>query len=92
MDDEEKSEDGHISEDDMDYDWIDTDNADHVDHATSSEQLMEHICLLRDFCDGMEYQIQFGDSRMLSIFELEARGCLQLAKDCLSCKCWFNSS
>ncbi|THU83388.1 hypothetical protein K435DRAFT_971589 [Dendrothele bispora CBS 962.96] len=45
--------------------------------------MRQHIRNIRDFCDGLEYQVQFNDFRMLD--ELEARGgpFLQYVRDCL---------
>jgi hypothetical protein len=59
--------------------------------ATFEEQLCEHIHRIRDFCDGLEYQIQFGDQRMLMTLERDGASFLWLAVNCLSCERWLNS-
>jgi len=38
----------------------------------------------RDFLDGLEYQLQFKDERMLDMVEREGAGFWQLAQNCLS--------
>ena len=42
-----------------------------------------HIKNLREFCDGLEYQLQFNDYRMLDVLEREGGTFLNLVEDCL---------
>ncbi|KAF9475444.1 hypothetical protein BDN70DRAFT_883709 [Pholiota conissans] len=42
-----------------------------------------HIKNLREFCDGLEYQLQFNDYRMLEMLEREGGSFLGLVEDCL---------
>jgi len=42
-----------------------------------------HIHNLREFCDGLEYQLQFHDFRMLDVLEREGGPFLALVADCL---------
>ncbi|TFK27837.1 hypothetical protein FA15DRAFT_585584 [Coprinopsis marcescibilis] len=42
-----------------------------------------HIANIRDFCDGLEYQLQFNDTRMLQVVEREGRSFLKLVEECL---------
>ena len=56
------------------------------------EWLDKHIKAIRDFCDGLEYQLQFNDHRMLVTVEREGGSFLQLAESCLSHKHLMNSS
>ncbi|KAJ7672288.1 hypothetical protein DFH06DRAFT_1175826 [Mycena polygramma] len=43
------------------------------------------IARIRDFCDGLEYQVQFGDVRMLEALErsLSAAPFLGMMEECL---------
>ena len=47
---------------------------------------------IRDFCDGLEYQIQFQDPRFLTTFEKESAKFLKFAQACLSRERRFNLS
>ena len=40
--------------------------------------------MLRDFVDGLEYQLQFDDQRMFTMVEREGAGFFRLARSCLS--------
>ena len=51
-----------------------------------------HIQMIRDFADGLEYQISFQDRRFLKTLQKEGVGFFQLAEICLSCERQFNSS
>jgi hypothetical protein len=42
-----------------------------------------HIKNLREFCEGLEYQLQFNDYRMLDVLEQEGGSFLNLVADCL---------
>ncbi|KAF9558835.1 hypothetical protein CPC08DRAFT_763693 [Agrocybe pediades] len=46
-------------------------------------RMKAHIKNLRDFCEGLEYQLQFNDYRMLDILEREGGHFLGLVADCL---------
>jgi hypothetical protein len=52
--------------------------------AMFDEQFLEHIRTIREFCDGLEYQVQFGDRRMLEVLERDGGGFLRLAQNCLN--------
>ncbi|KAJ6586198.1 hypothetical protein B0H19DRAFT_925748, partial [Mycena capillaripes] len=47
---------------------------------------------IRDFADGLEYQRQFQDSRMLDTLEREGASFLRLADNCLSRERRVNST
>ncbi|TEB27091.1 hypothetical protein FA13DRAFT_976453 [Coprinellus micaceus] len=41
------------------------------------------ITNIREFCDGLDYQLQFNDTRMLEVVEKEGSSFLRLVEDCL---------
>jgi len=47
------------------------------------DRMHAHIKNLREFCDGLEYQLQFNDYRMLNVLEREGGSFLNLVEDCL---------
>ncbi|KAJ3516512.1 hypothetical protein NLJ89_g1080 [Agrocybe chaxingu] len=47
------------------------------------QRMQAHIRNLRDFCDGLEYNLQFNDYRMLDMLEREGGPFLNLVADCL---------
>ena len=47
------------------------------------DRMRAHIKNLREFCDGLEYQLQFNDYRMLNVLEREGGPFLNLVEDCL---------
>jgi hypothetical protein len=49
--------------------------------STFREQCME-IETIRNFCDGLEYQLQFEDRRMLETVQREGSSFLRLARNC----------
>ena len=49
------------------------------------------VAMLQDFVDGLEYQLQFGDSRMLDHLKQEGTGFFWMAESCLSHECHLNS-
>ncbi|KAG1731582.1 hypothetical protein EDB19DRAFT_1737598 [Suillus lakei] len=51
---------------------------------TFQERMLTHVKNIRDFCDGLEYQIQFNDYRMLTVLERNGSSFLRLADNCLS--------
>lgn len=72
----------------------DEDNADDIvdteaticagEGGTYHERMVTTIKTIRDFCDGLEYQLQFDDKRMLETLERDGAAFLRLAKACLS--------
>lgn len=57
------------------------------------EEVMQgKIQLLRDFCDGLEYQIQFRDPNFLETLERDGSKLFNLARNCLSREKRANSS
>ena len=63
---------------------IDTEGPDVVGSLTYGEHIEAGVALLRDFADGLEYQLQFGDSWMLDRLEREGTGFFRMAESCLS--------
>jgi len=53
---------------------------------TCKEELESHLQILREFCDGIEYQVQFQDQRFLKTLENEGGRFFRLAQNCLSCE------
>ena len=51
---------------------------------TYEDDMRGNIGLLREFCDGLEYQIQFQDPRFLRTLEKEGNRFFRLARNCLS--------
>jgi len=43
----------------------------------------QHIRNIREFCDGLEYQVQFNDFRMLEELEKEGGSFLRFVHACL---------
>ena len=80
--------DGEESEGDI----IDTEVPGIVGSLTYGEHIEVRVALLRDFADGLEYQLQFGDSRMLDRLEREGTGFFRMAESCLSCERRLNST
>ncbi len=72
---------------------IDTrENGDESEKKTYKEDMETHIRLIRDFCDGLKFQIKFQDPRFLRTLEKEGAGFLRLAQNCLSHERRLNSS
>jgi hypothetical protein len=59
---------------------------------TVRERMSDHISMLRDFANGLEYQLQFNDRRMLDNLEREGRTFIQFAQTCLSRERRMNST
>ncbi|KAH8977144.1 hypothetical protein EDB86DRAFT_2818663, partial [Lactarius hatsudake] len=59
---------------------------------TVKEQMENYIHIIQDFCDGLEFQVQFQDPRFLRMLEREGAGFLKLAQNCLSRERCSNSS
>jgi hypothetical protein len=51
---------------------------------TFRETMRTHIDTMKDFCDGLEYQIQFEDQRFLDTLEREGGRFMRLMQNCLS--------
>ena len=71
---------------------IDTEGPEVVGGLTYGERIEARVALLRDFADGLEYQLQFGDSRMLDRLEREGTGFFRMAESCLSRERRLNST
>ncbi|KAF8508627.1 hypothetical protein BU17DRAFT_31257, partial [Hysterangium stoloniferum] len=56
------------------------------------EKMCSHVKLIRAFCDGLEYQTQFGDHRFLKVLEREGARFLRLAENCITQEKQLNSS
>ncbi|KAG1812276.1 hypothetical protein EV424DRAFT_106803 [Suillus variegatus] len=83
--------DDEISGDDAEEDLVDTFSR-QLDTRTFQERMLTHIKNIRDFCDGLEYQIQFNDYRMLTTLERNDSSFLRLADSCLDRERRENSS
>ncbi|KAF7375295.1 hypothetical protein MSAN_00416300 [Mycena sanguinolenta] len=46
-------------------------------------RMRTHIARIRDFCDGLEYQVQFNDYRMLEALERDAAPFIEMLEGCL---------
>ncbi|KAF7327328.1 hypothetical protein MKEN_00310300 [Mycena kentingensis (nom. inval.)] len=46
-------------------------------------RMASHISRIRDFAMGLEYQVQFGDQRLLEVLERDAAPFMKLVEDCL---------
>jgi len=51
---------------------------------TFRETMRTHIDTIKDFCDGLEYQVQFEDQCFLDTLEREGGHFLRLMQNCLS--------
>jgi hypothetical protein len=69
--------------------WEDGGN---IERKTCKEEMENNIRLIRDFCNGLEYQVQYQDPRFLKTLEREGARFLRLARDCLSREKRLNSS
>ncbi|KAG6833112.1 hypothetical protein H0H87_011220 [Tephrocybe sp. NHM501043] len=47
------------------------------------ERMRKHIADIRDFCDGLEYQLQFNDFKLLEVLEREGSQFLKFVHHCL---------
>ncbi|KAE9401275.1 hypothetical protein BT96DRAFT_1018237 [Gymnopus androsaceus JB14] len=54
-----------------------------LDMETFQRTMRTHIGNIRDFCDGLEYQLQFNDFRMLQELEEKGKDFLVLVRGCL---------
>ena len=55
-----------------------------TEKKTYKEKMENYIYLIRDFCDGLEYQIKFQDQRFLRTLEKDGTGFMKLAQNCCS--------
>ena len=62
------------------------------ERKTFKEEMDAHIKMIRDFADGLEYQVLFQDRRFLKTLQKEGAGFFRLAESCLSRERRFNSS
>jgi len=76
---------------DSDDEPVDTE-MDVSNRATFYERFTHHIRDIRDFCDGLEFQVQFNDHRMLDVLERDGASFLRLVENCLSRERRQNSS
>ncbi|KAG7444733.1 uncharacterized protein BT62DRAFT_933783 [Guyanagaster necrorhizus] len=54
-----------------------------TDSGQFQRQMRMHINNIRDFCDGLEYQLQFNDHRLLHELEKEGGSFLRFVHECL---------
>jgi hypothetical protein len=81
--------------DDDDDGLIDTEGRgdDTVTEKNAVKEKMEnYIRIIRDFSDGLEYQVKFQDPRFLTTLEKDGAGFIRLAQNCLSRERRQNSS
>jgi hypothetical protein len=78
-------DDGEDVHDEDEDDLVDTE-ADRVwnGRGTFGERMAAHINLIREFCQGLEHQVQFQDHRFLNALERDGAGFLRLAQNCMS--------
>ena len=62
------------------------------ERKTFKEEMDAHIKTIRDFADGLEYQVSFQDCRFLKTLQKEGAGFFRLAENCLCRERRFNSS
>lgn len=79
------------NDEDSDDEIIDTEER-LIGGKTFGERMTEHIDMLRDFANGLEYQVQFNDNRMLDRLEREGGSFLRFAQNCLNRERRMNST
>ncbi|KAF7966149.1 hypothetical protein HWV62_39928 [Athelia sp. TMB] len=79
-------------DDDDDDDAVDTQIGQWAGGQTLRESFLDEIQTIRDFCDGLEYQVQFEDRRMLETLQREGASFLRLARSCLGRERRYNST
>jgi hypothetical protein len=85
-------EDSNVESEDDDG-LIDTEGRiSNLDKATIEEKMKDYIRTIRDFCDGLEYQVKFRDTRFLGTLERDGAGFIKFARNCLSREKRYNSS
>ena len=70
----------------------DTELVDFGAQGTFRERMSSAVDLLRDLADGLEFQVQFNDDRMLRTVEHDAAGALTLARQIQAKEKSFNST
>ena len=80
------------SDDDDDDPLVDTWDGGNIVKKTCKEEMENTIHLIQDFCDGLEYQVQFQDPNFLTTLEKEGARFFRLAQNCLSREKRLNSS
>ena len=86
--------------DDFDFESEDDDalidtwenGGDDLEKKTYEEEMEDYIDLIRDFCNGLEFQIKFQDRRFLKTLQRDGAKFFQLARNCLSREKRQNSS
>ncbi|KAN0128952.1 hypothetical protein V8E53_013214 [Lactarius tabidus] len=63
-----------------------------MDKATFEKKMEDYIHTIRDFCNGLEYQVKFQDTQFLGTLEKDGAGFIRLVQNCLSCERQHNSS
>jgi hypothetical protein len=61
---------------------VDTENG-MFDSRSVQKRMSQHINMLRDFADGLQYQLQFNDRQMLDSLEREGATFMRFAQTCL---------
>ena len=86
-------EEGGDNDDDEGVDnVVDTMAGKDIDNGrTFCEHFEGNIATIREFCKGLEYQIQFGNQWMLETLEREGASFLWLARGCLGREKHMNS-
>ena len=79
-------------ESDDDDELIDTGEMGVNEKKSNKEKMEDYIRIIREFCDGLEFQVRFQDPRFLATLEKDGAGFLRLAQNCLSRERRQNSS
>ena len=83
---------GIEDESDDDDELIDTGEMGVNKKKSNKEKMEDYIRIIREFCDGLEFQVRFQDPRFLATLEKDGAGFLRLAQNCLSREQQQNSS
>ncbi|KAG6850112.1 hypothetical protein H0H93_001033 [Arthromyces matolae] len=59
------------------------DNSSSLTPEVFQQRMLKHISDIRDFCCGLEYQLQFNDYKLLEVLESEGSQFLRLVHQCL---------
>ena len=81
-----------IGEESDDSALVDTEEGGDGMKKAYKEKMEHYIRTIREFCDGLEYQIKFQDPRFLTTLEKDGAGFIRLAENCLSRERRLNSS
>ena len=63
-----------------------------MDQAMFKKKMEDYICIIQDFCNGLEYQVKFCNTRFLRMLKKDGAGFITFARNCLSCERQYNSS